>query len=195
MPKVIVLASSKYYNYELSIFSLSTKRTVSPRCHRPQSTKHFHFSYTVSKYSTCQNSKPWSRKLSPALGTLVSTPKITRKSNTISHSSIAFSMLKIPILRIDKKWKRRLAVTDQNIYNVYEEQMERYFGHCELELKVHKTKIGEKDKTIPTFLSIVDSMDEVGIYRKMRRETFESAFGTEADCGSRNQFWLLAEDL
>lgn len=82
---------------------------------------------------------------------------------------------------------------DQNIYNVYGKQMERYFEHYGLELKVHKTKIGEKAKTIPTFLSIVDSMNEFGDYRKVRRETFESALGTEADCSSRNQFWLLAE--
>ncbi|KAF4636174.1 hypothetical protein G7Y89_g1925 [Cudoniella acicularis] len=47
-----------------------------------------------------------------------------------------------------KKWKRCLAVTDLNIYNI------------------HKTKVGEKAKTIPALLSIVDSMNEFGIYRK-----------------------------
>jgi len=66
-----------------------------------------------------------------------------------------------------RKWKRCLAVTDQNIYNVYGQQMERYFEHYGLELKVHKTKIGEKAKTIPTFLEIVDSMTVFGIYRKV----------------------------
>ncbi|MCJ1479726.1 hypothetical protein MMC13_008412 [Lambiella insularis] len=65
-----------------------------------------------------------------------------------------------------KKWGRVLAVTDLNVYNVYGEQIEKYFEHHELELKVHKTKIGEKAKTIPTLLSIVDSMTEFGIYRK-----------------------------
>ena len=67
-----------------------------------------------------------------------------------------------------KHWGRVLAVTDLNVYNVYGEQIERYFEHHGLELKVHKTKIGEKAKTIPTFLSIVDSMTEFGIYRKVR---------------------------
>lgn len=67
-----------------------------------------------------------------------------------------------------KHWGRVLAVTDLNVYNVYGEQIERYFEHYGLELKVHKTKIGEKAKTIPTFLSIVDSMTEFGIYRKVR---------------------------
>ena len=66
-----------------------------------------------------------------------------------------------------KRWGRVLAVTDQNVYDIYGEQIERYFGHYDLNLKVHKTKIGEKAKTIPTFLSIVDSMTEFGIYRKV----------------------------
>ena len=66
-----------------------------------------------------------------------------------------------------KRWGRVLAVTDLNVYNVYGDQIERYFEHYGLELKMHKTKIGEKAKTIPTFLSIVDSMTEFGIYRKV----------------------------
>ncbi|KAL9026560.1 MAG: hypothetical protein Q9196_004791 [Gyalolechia fulgens] len=57
-------------------------------------------------------------------------------------------------------WGRVLAVTDMNVFDMYGEQIERYFEHYNLELKVHKTKIGEKAKTIPTFLSIVDSMTE-----------------------------------
>ncbi|KAL9130362.1 MAG: hypothetical protein Q9217_001420 [Psora testacea] len=65
-----------------------------------------------------------------------------------------------------KRWGRVLAVTDLNVYNIYGEQIERYFEHYGLTLKVHKTKIGEKAKTVPTFLSIVDSMTEFGIYRK-----------------------------
>jgi 3-dehydroquinate synthase len=66
-----------------------------------------------------------------------------------------------------KKWGRVLAVTDLNIFNVYGKQMEKYFKHYDLELKIHKTKIGEKAKTMPTLLSIVDSMNEFGIYRKV----------------------------
>ncbi|KAL9119533.1 MAG: hypothetical protein Q9187_003914 [Circinaria calcarea] len=65
-----------------------------------------------------------------------------------------------------RRWGRVLAVTDQNVYDVYGDQIEKYFKHHALDLKVHKTKIGEKAKTIPTFLSIVDSMTEFGIYRK-----------------------------
>ena len=66
-----------------------------------------------------------------------------------------------------ESWGRVLAVTDLNVYNIYGEQIEKYFQHYNIELKVHKTKIGEKAKTIPTFLSIVDSMTDFGIIRKV----------------------------
>merc|ERR1712070_1108946 len=65
-----------------------------------------------------------------------------------------------------KRWRRCLAVMDMNIYNVYGKQMQEYFDHHGLELKIHKTMIGEKAKSIETFLSIVDSMPEFGIIRK-----------------------------
>lgn len=66
-----------------------------------------------------------------------------------------------------KRWKRCLAVTDLNIYNIYGNQMEKYFEHYAIELRIHKTRIGEKAKTMPTLLSIVDSMNDFGIYRKV----------------------------
>merc|ERR1712072_1582175 len=65
-----------------------------------------------------------------------------------------------------KRWRRCLAVMDMNIYNVYGEQMQAYFQHYGLDLKIHKTMIGEKAKSIETLLSIVDSMNEFGIIRK-----------------------------
>ena len=68
-------------------------------------------------------------------------------------------------------WQRCLAVMDQNIYDVYGEQMQEYFGHHGIELKIHKTRIGEKAKSLETFTSIVDSMNEFGIFRKVARAT------------------------
>ncbi|KAI1337546.1 Dehydroquinate synthase-like protein [Xylariaceae sp. FL0016] len=65
-----------------------------------------------------------------------------------------------------KKWGRVLAVTDKNVYGLYGQKMEEYFKHYELDLKVHQTSIGEKAKTIDTFLSIADSMTDFGIIRK-----------------------------
>ncbi|KAF2842705.1 2-epi-5-epi-valiolone synthase-like protein [Patellaria atrata CBS 101060] len=65
-----------------------------------------------------------------------------------------------------ERWGRSLAVMDLNIFNVYGEQMQTYFDHYNLELKIHKTMIGEKAKSMDTLLSIVDSMNEFGIFRK-----------------------------
>ncbi|KAI1382013.1 Dehydroquinate synthase-like protein [Hypoxylon crocopeplum] len=65
-----------------------------------------------------------------------------------------------------KTWGRVLAVTDKNVYSIYGSKMENYFDHYNLELKVHQTSIGEKAKTIDTFLEIADSMTEFGIIRK-----------------------------
>ncbi|EON65049.1 3-dehydroquinate synthase [Coniosporium apollinis CBS 100218] len=64
------------------------------------------------------------------------------------------------------RWGRCLAVMDLNIYNIYGEQIEKYFDHYKMDLKIHKTMIGEKAKTMDTLLSIVDSMTEFGIIRK-----------------------------
>lgn len=66
-----------------------------------------------------------------------------------------------------KVWGRVLAVTDKNVYGLYGDKMEKYFAHYGLALTVHKTSIGEKAKTIDTFLSICDSMNAFGIIRKV----------------------------
>ena len=66
-----------------------------------------------------------------------------------------------------KRWGRALAVMDYNIYDTYGADMEAYFKHYNMELKIHKTMIGEKAKSIETLLSIVDSMNEFGIIRKV----------------------------
>lgn len=59
-----------------------------------------------------------------------------------------------------------MAVMDFNIYNLYGEEIEHYFNHYGIDLKVHTTMIGEKAKSIDTMLSIIDSMNEFGVYRK-----------------------------
>ncbi|KAI1083048.1 Dehydroquinate synthase-like protein [Whalleya microplaca] len=65
-----------------------------------------------------------------------------------------------------KKWGRVLAVTDKNVFGLYGHKMEKYFDHYNLQLKVHQCSIGEKAKTVDTFLNIADSMTEFGIIRK-----------------------------
>jgi len=65
-----------------------------------------------------------------------------------------------------KRWQRCLAVMDLNIFNIYGQALYDYMKHHNIELKVHKTMIGEKAKSMDTLLSIVDSMTEFGIIRK-----------------------------
>lgn len=62
------------------------------------------------------------------------------------------------------RWGRALAIMDLNIFNMYGEKMQAYFAHHGLELKIHKTAIGEKAKSMETLLSIVDSMTEFGTW-------------------------------
>ena len=74
------------------------------------------------------------------------------------------------LAKLYERWQRCLAVMDLNIFNVYGQQMQEYFDHYGLELKIHKTMIGEKAKSIETFLSIVDSMNEFGKLRPFECE-------------------------
>ena len=69
-----------------------------------------------------------------------------------------------------RRWGRCLAVMDMNIFEVYVKDMQAYFDHFGLDLKIHKTKIGEKAKSMDTLLSIVDSMNEFGIFRKVSED-------------------------
>ena len=85
-----------------------------------------------------------------------------------------FHKEKPELAQMFKRWGRCLAVMDLNIYDVYGAEMEAYFSHHNVDLKIHKTMIGEKAKSIETFLSIVDSMNDFGIYRKVCSLLFSS---------------------
>lgn len=63
--------------------------------------------------------------------------------------------------------KRCLLITDLNVYSHYGKQMEAYFAHYGIALTIRKMQIGEKAKSIPTLLSMVDWMNEFGIFRKV----------------------------
>lgn len=65
-----------------------------------------------------------------------------------------------------EQWGRCLAIMNLNIFNIYGKEMQKYFDHHGIDLKIHKTMIGEKAKSIETFLNIVDSMTVFGIIRK-----------------------------
>lgn len=94
-----------------------------------------------------------------------------------------------------KPWGRVLAVTDKNVYGLYGDKMETYFNHYGLTLKVHTTSIGEKAKSVDTWLSICDSMTEFGIIRKVREFFRGCRLSNEAHMFSRNPCLSLVEDL
>jgi 3-dehydroquinate synthase len=77
-----------------------------------------------------------------------------------------FDLQNTQLAKAYERWGRCLAIMDLNIFNIYGKDMQKYFDHHQLELKIHKTMIGEKAKSIETFLSIVDSMTDFGIIRK-----------------------------
>lgn len=96
-----------------------------------------------------------------------------------------------------KPWGRVLAVTDKNVFGLYGDKMEAYFAHYGLTLKVHKTSIGEKAKTIDTFLEIADSMTDFGIIRKVSDLVPQAVLlengAFDADYLLRSLYLLLAE--
>jgi len=88
-------------------------------------------------------------------------------TNTSLKQDNVFSKDNKDLAKCYERWGRVLAVMDSNIFDVYGEQIEAYFEHHKLDLKIHKTMIGEKAKSMETLLSIVDSMTEFGIFRKV----------------------------
>lgn len=62
--------------------------------------------------------------------------------------------------------KRCLAVMDSNMFKLYGKKLHAYFDHYDINLTVHKMPVGEKAKSMETLLSIVDSMNAFGIFRK-----------------------------
>jgi 3-dehydroquinate synthase len=85
-----------------------------------------------------------------------------------AFTDYVFDVQKPDLAQCYEKWKRCLAVMDLNIFNLYGEKVQNYFDHYNIPLSVHKTMIGEKAKSMDTLLSIVDSMTQFGIYRKVR---------------------------
>lgn len=65
------------------------------------------------------------------------------------------------------KWGRVLTVMDQNMKDIYGDEIQKYFDHHKLPVTFHSMPVGEKAKTITSLLGIVDSMTEFGIIRKV----------------------------
>lgn len=99
-----------------------------------------------------------------------------------------FNIENANLANLYKKWARCLAVADINIYNIYGEQMKKYFDHHGIKLVIHKTKIGEKAKTIPTLLSIVEAMVSLDLQLTSSMLTRDRPNSASS---ARNQSWSL----
>jgi 3-dehydroquinate synthetase len=64
-----------------------------------------------------------------------------------------------------RRFGRCLMVVDQNVYDLYGEQMETYFSHHGIDLKVFPVTIKETDKTLRTLERIVDELAAFGLVR------------------------------
>ena len=61
---------------------------------------------------------------------------------------------------------RCLLVIDQNVYELYKEQIENYFAHYQIDLTVFPTQITEPAKSLATLEKIVDAFSDFGLVRK-----------------------------
>jgi demethyl-4-deoxygadusol synthase len=61
---------------------------------------------------------------------------------------------------------RCLMVVDATVYGLYGEQIQNYFKHYQIELKVFPVTIKETDKTLRTFEQIIDAFADFGLVRK-----------------------------
>lgn len=77
-----------------------------------------------------------------------------------------FELQNPQLANLYERWGRCLAIMDKNIFDLYGPQMQEYFKHHNLELKIYQTMIGKKAKSLETFTQIVDSMTDFGIIQK-----------------------------
>jgi demethyl-4-deoxygadusol synthase len=65
-----------------------------------------------------------------------------------------------------KKFGRCLMVVDANVHRLYQDQIEAYFEHYNIELTVFPIIISELDKSLRTLEKIVDAFADFGLVRK-----------------------------
>ncbi|GAB2770885.1 3-dehydroquinate synthase [Nocardioides salsibiostraticola] len=65
-----------------------------------------------------------------------------------------------------RPYGRCLMVVDEMVHDLYGQQIEAYFTHHDLDLTVHRVRIGEKAKTLTSVESIVDAFADFGLLRK-----------------------------
>jgi len=65
-----------------------------------------------------------------------------------------------------RSFGRCLAVVDHNVNRFYGSEIKQYFKYYDIDLTIFPIAIEEPDKTINTFLSIVDAFSDFGLVRK-----------------------------
>jgi demethyl-4-deoxygadusol synthase len=78
----------------------------------------------------------------------------------------AFAIGNSEIAESYRRFGRCLMVVDKTVYSLYGKQIQAYFEHYEINLKVFQIRIEETDKTLRTFEQIVDAFADFGLVRK-----------------------------
>ena len=78
----------------------------------------------------------------------------------------AFAIKNSEIAESYRQFGRCLMVVDATVYGLYGEQIQDYFNHYQIALKVFPVTIKETDKTLRTFEKIVDAFSDFGLVRK-----------------------------
>ena len=78
----------------------------------------------------------------------------------------AFAIANPEIAESYRQFGRCLMVVDATVYGLYGEQIQDYFKHHQIALKVFPVTIKETDKTLRTFEQIVDAFADFGLVRK-----------------------------
>lgn len=78
----------------------------------------------------------------------------------------AFAIKNAEIAESYRQFGRCLMVVDATVYGLYGEQIQHYFKHHQIALKVFPVTIKETDKTLRTFEQIIDAFADFGLVRK-----------------------------
>jgi demethyl-4-deoxygadusol synthase len=78
----------------------------------------------------------------------------------------AFAIKNVEIAESYRPFGRCLMVIDATVYNLYSKEIQSYFEHHQIDLKVFPVTIKETDKTLQTFEKIIDAFADFGLVRK-----------------------------
>ena len=110
------------------------------------------------------------------MGSIQATFRATEKAFHVEgYEKIDFSLLYVDgafalenpeIAESYRQFGRCLMVVDSKVYSLYGAQIQDYFKHHEIDLKVFLVTIKETDKTLRTFERVVDAFADFGLVRK-----------------------------